>query len=146
MTNLTIPNLKEPLRWESYSPFNVGLEDFFKKLDTIQDSNIHYPPYNVIATGDKSHRIEVALAGWTKEELEVSLEKNVLSVVGKKTETLEEGLRYAHRGIAFREFKREWKLSDDVVIDEITLVNGLLTITIPQELAEHLQKRLLPIT
>ena len=66
-------------RWERYSPVSLGLEDIFHRLDSLTDSTVgNYPPYNIIKTGETTTELEIALAGFSKEEIEVATERGVL--------------------------------------------------------------------
>jgi molecular chaperone IbpA len=136
MNNLT--------RWERYSPVGIGMEEMFKRLDTFADNGSSYPPYNIVRLDDDSQQLQIALAGFLKEDIEVAVEKSVLSVsVSKSYETDGE---YVHRGIAQRSFARNWQLSDDTKVNEDTFIDGLLRITLMQEIPEEHKRKLLPIT
>ena len=132
-------------RWERYSPVSLGLEQMFHRLDSLTDSTVgNYPPYNIIKTGETTTELEIALAGFSKEEIEVATERGVLTVSTKREGT--DGREYTHRGLAQRTFAKNWQLSDDVVVDDVVYVNGLLTIKLRQELPENQQRKLLPIS
>jgi len=136
MNNLT--------RWESYSPVSIGMESLFNRLDTFADNaSVNYPPYNIVSTGDNTQELHIALAGFTKEEIEVSTERSVLSVRANKKE--ETDLTYVHRGIAKRSVNRNWQLSDDTVVDSVSYENGLLVISLRRELPEAQRRRVLEI-
>ena len=137
MSNLT--------RWERYSPVSLGLEDIFHRLDTLTDSTVgNYPPYNIIKTGETTTELEIALAGFSKEEIEVVTERGVLTVSTKREGT--DSREYTHRGLAQRTFAKNWQLGDDVVVDEVVYENGLLTIRLRKEVPEAQQRKLLPIS
>ena len=137
MSNLT--------RWERYSPVSLGLEDIFHRLDSLTDSTVgNYPPYNIIKTGETTTELEIALAGFSKEEIEVATERGVLTVSTKREGT--DGREYTHRGLAQRTFAKNWQLSDDVVVDDVVYVNGLLTVKLRKEVPEAQQRKLLPIS
>ena len=132
-------------RWEVYNAHSIGLENMFKKLDAFADNpQPNYPPYNLIKLDDERQQIQMALAGFSKEDIEVAVEKNVLNIsVSKTYET--EG-EYVHKGIAQRSFSRNWQLSDDTVIDEVTYTDGLLRVTLRREVPEEQKRKLFPIT
>ena len=137
MNNLT--------RWETYSPVSLGLEDMFRRLDVLTDSTAtNYPPYNIIKVNDTTQQLEIALAGFTRDEIEVAVERNVLSV--STTKAKEDGREYTHKGLARRTFARNWQLSDDTVVENVTYVDGLLTIDVRKEVPVEQQRRLLPIS
>ena len=136
MNNLT--------RWERYSPVGIGMEEMFKRLDTFADNGSSYPPYNIVRLDDDSQQLQIALAGFLKEDIEVAVEKSVLSVsISKSYETDGE---YVHKGIAQRSFSRNWELSDDTKVKEVTYIDGLLRITLEQEIPEEHKRRVLPIS
>ena len=139
----TLPN--SLARWETYSPVGLGLEDMFKRLDAFTDSaSTNYPPYNIIKLNDTTQQLEIALAGFTRDEIEVAVERNVLTVKTKKEGT--DGREYTYKGLARRTFARNWQLSDDAVVENVKYVDGLLTIDIRKEIPEHMQRKLLPIS
>ena len=136
MTNLT--------RWERYSPVGIGLETMFNRLDALTDSAAsNYPPYNIVKTGEETTELEIALAGFSRDEIEVATHRGVLTVTTKREGT--DNREYTHRGLASRTFSRNWQLSDDVVVDEVVYVDGLLTIKLRREVPEAQQRKLLPI-
>ena len=133
-------------RWETYSPVQFGLEDMFKRLDAFQDSSAsNYPPYNIIKIDDVTQQLEIALAGFSRDEIEVAVEKNILTVSTNKVDGTD-GREYTHKGLASRTFARNWQLSDDAVVEEVTYVDGLLSINIRKEVPEAQKRRLLPIS
>ncbi len=132
-------------RWETYNPVSFGLEDMFKRLDVLQDSTAtNYPPYNIVKLNDTTQQLEIALAGFSREEIEVAVERNVLTVSTKKEK--EDGREYTHKGLARRTFARNWQLSDDTVVENVTYKDGLLTLDVRKEVPESQQRKLLPIS
>ena len=134
-------------RWERYSPVGIGLEDMFKRLDAMADTAAsNYPPYNIVKIDDHTQELQIALAGFKKEQIEVSLERGVLTVSTKPdTESAEVG-HYLHRGIARRTFARNWQLSDLAVVDKPRYVDGMLYVTIRMELPEEQKRKVLSIS
>ena len=131
-------------RWETYNPVSFGLEDMFRRLDVLTDSAAtNYPPYNIVKVNDTTSQLEIALAGFTRDEIEVATERGVLTVSTVKAK--EDGREYTHKGLARRTFARNWQLADDVVVENVTYVDGLLTIDIRKEVPEEHQRKLLPI-
>ena len=104
-----------------------------------------YPPYNIEATGDDTYRIEVAVAGFRPDELNVDVKENVLTVVGRKAAIGEETRRYLHRGLAERNFERRFQLADHVVVVDADLADGLLAIALKRELPESMKPRRIEI-
>jgi len=131
-------------RWERYSPVGIGLEDMFKRLDAFADNGTNYPPYNIVKLEEEKQQLQIALAGFKKEDISVSVEQHVLQVaVPKSYET--EGT-YVHRGVAQRSFAKNWQLADDTIVEEVTFLDGMLRITLAREVPEEKKRRILPIT
>ena len=117
----------------------------FKRLDAFQDSSAsNYPPYNIVKIDDVTQQLEIALAGFSRDEIEVAVEKNILTVSTNTEGT--DGREYTHKGLARRTFARNWQLSDDTVVEDVTYVDGLLSINIRKEVPEAQKRRLLPIS
>ena len=117
------------------SPFNSPLLLGFDHLEQIlervsKNSNDGYPPYNILQVGDERLRISIALAGFTQDELSVTLEQNQLHIRGRQQD--DPDAVYLHRGIAARQFNRTFLLSETIEIDSATLDNGLLNIDLIQ--------------
>ena len=118
--------------------YSVGLDDIFYRLHSygMGRANEAYPPYNLVQESNVKWRIEVALAGWSKDEIEVSTESNVLLIRSKAAKDKGEE-EYMHRGISTRTFARGFNLSDDVEIGEVAFNNGMLTIALQKVIPEH---------
>ena len=137
-------NTLSPVKWERYTPFGLGLEDMFQRLDALADNGTSYPPYNIVKLDDTKQQLQIALAGFLKEDIEVAVERKVLTVsVNKSYDT--EG-EYVHRGIAQRSFVRNWQLSDDTFVGEVNYDNGLLRINLEKNVPEDQKRKLLPIS
>jgi molecular chaperone IbpA len=103
-----------------------------------------YPPYNIETVGENAYRVEVAVAGFKPEELNVEVKENLLTVQGRKTAN-DEGKTYLHRGLAERNFERRFQLADYVVVTDASLADGLLSISLKRELPEALKPRRIEI-
>ena len=118
--------------------YSVGFDDLFYRLHSYGMGSVNeaYPPYNIVEESNIKWRIEVALAGWSREEIEVSTESNVLLVrsIAGKSKGEEE---YMHRGISTRTFARGFNLSDDVEVGDVKFNNGLLTIELKRIIPDH---------
>jgi molecular chaperone IbpA len=119
--------------------YSIGMDEWFNRFDTVHESTTNYPPYNLIKESETEFRLELALAGYKKEDIRVSTEWNKLSVEAKKSETSDVG-EYLHNGLAKRAFTRTWTLSDDVEVSDVNLEDGLLVIKLNRVIPEH-QKR-----
>lgn len=125
--------------WDVYTPFNVGLESIFNRLDAMSGHNTNYPPYNIIKNDNANYEIEVALAGFKPEEIEVSTEQNILRVASK-VEKRDTERTYVHKGLSKRSFSHSWQLSDDVRVSSVDFADGLLTISLERIIPEHQKK------
>jgi molecular chaperone IbpA len=111
--------------------------------DAIGRTESAYPPYNIEKCGDDRYRIVTALAGFTKDDVEIVVEQNRLFVRGHKHEP--DGRTYLHRGIATRSFERQFDLADHVEVTNATMGEGLLVIDLKREIPEALKPRRIPI-
>ncbi|MDB2437347.1 Hsp20 family protein [Hellea sp.] len=101
-----------------------------------------YPPYNVAQLSENAYRIELAVAGFAEDELELESHENVLTIKGGKVQSADnDDAEYLHRGIAERGFERRFQLADHVVVEGAELKNGLLVISLKRELPEALKPR-----
>ena len=125
--------------WDIYSPFSVGLDDIFNRLEAMSGHNTSYPPYNLIKHDGSNYEIEIALAGFKAEEIEVSTEQNILRVAST-VEKRDSERTYLHKGLSKRSFNHSWQLSEDVRVSSVDFADGLLTISLEKIIPEH-QKR-----
>ena len=140
-------NTLSPLvRWERYNPVSLGMEQMFNRLDALADAGTSFPPYNIVRTSETEQVLELALAGYTREQLEVAVERGVLTVSATKPSEENDTAQYLHRAVARRSFARNWQLSDNAIVDNVTFVDGLLRITVKLEVPEEHQRKLLPIS
>ena len=127
-----------------FTPFSVGFDRVFDRLyDNVCNSGTTYetggfPPYNIRKTDDFKHVIEVALAGFSKAEIEVVLTDGVLEIKSKDAITTDKPKDdIVHKGIAKRAFTRKFTLADDIEVKDAKLENGLLVIDLEQIVPEH---------
>lgn len=132
----------------------VGFDRLARQLESAARSSQEngWPPYNIETTGEDAYRIEIAVAGFSADELNIEAKENLLTVTGKKaTETTaadNDGATkrtFLHRGLAERDFERRFQLADYVVVKGAGLANGLLTIDLKRELPEALKPRSIEI-
>jgi len=114
---------------------SVGMDDYFNQFFNF-DSTTNYPPYNLVQINNVDSRLEIALAGFSKEEVKVYTEYGRIVVEGKKEKTEEES-EYLHRGLAQRSFQRAWALSEDITVKDVNFADGLLTIKLGKIVPEH---------
>jgi len=122
---------------------SIGLDEWFKRFDTAFESHTNYPPYNLVKESNVDFRLEIALAGYKREDIEVTTEWNKLFVEAKKSGNSDD--EYLHQGLAKRAFTRTWTLSDDVVVGDVSFEDGLLTIKLNRVIPEHQKKKVYEI-
>ena len=127
--------------------FSVGFDSMFDRWESVFDfntaNNTSYPPYNIRREGDEKYFIELAIAGLKEDDLEVQLQSQILSIRSKQS--TDDESTYVHRGIAKRQFEREFTLSDDIIVKGCDLTNGMLTIELEKIIPEEKRARLIPI-
>ena len=118
--------------------YSVGLDDLMYRLHSYGMGSVNeaYPPYNLVKESEVKWRIEMALAGWDKDEFEVSTESNVLLVRSKSAKSKGEE-EYMHREVATRTFARGFNLADDVEIEGVEFTNGMLIIKLQKIVPDH---------
>jgi molecular chaperone IbpA len=120
----------------------IGADRFFERfasMPTYEDTS--YPRFNITKDGDNSYTIEVALAGYKKENIVVERIQNVLSIHGEKSLKDVADESYLHRGITRKAFKRSFTISEDVKIDKATFIDGILTVDLHVEIPEERRPR-----
>ncbi|MFO1015807.1 MAG: Hsp20 family protein [Caulobacteraceae bacterium] len=123
----------------------VGFDRLADLLDSATtEAATGYPPYNIERTGENAYRIEIAVAGFKPEDLNIEVKENLLTVQGRKPAN-DETKRYLHRGLAERNFERRFQLADYVVVTDADLSDGLLAISLKRELPEALKPRRIEI-
>ena len=127
------------------TPYAVGYDKVFDNLSRYVDNNVSstgFPPYNIRKEGDYHYVIEMALAGFSKEDIEVEVADGTLSVRSDKKDDVADNL---YRGISFRKFNRKFTLSDDIVVNDAALDNGMLTINLERVVPEEKKPRLIEV-
>jgi HSP20 family molecular chaperone IbpA len=117
------------------SPLLLGFDQFERTLDRIGKGAEGYPPYNIEQLSDNRLRITVAVAGFAREDLEIAVEANQLSIRGRQKEQAERV--FLHRGIAARQFLRSFVLADGLEVSGAELANGLLSIDVVRPVIEQ---------
>ena len=114
----------------------IGMDDYLDRFFNSYETTTNYPPYNLIQVNNNESRLEIALAGFKKEEVNVYTEYGKLFVEGKKKDK-EEGSEYFHQGLAQRSFNRAWTLADDYEVRDVSLEDGLLTVKLGKIVPDH---------
>ena len=137
--------------WNSLRPFSVGFDSIFEEFDRLFVSteryNSNYPPYNIHKLNDTNYKIEVALAGYSKDDIELELKENTLTVRNKAKEKVinDNGNGVLHKGISTRQFERSFTISEDIKVKNAELKNGLLNIDLERIVPEDKKSRLINI-
>ena len=129
-----------PALIERINKYSIGMEDYFDRLGTLHETTTNYPPYNLIQVSNVESRLELALAGFRKKEVNVYTQDGKLFVEGQK-EDKETDTTYVHRGVAQRSFTRSWTLSDETEVRSVAFEDGLLSITLGKIVPEHHQRK-----
>ncbi len=124
----------------------VGFDRLAALLDAAAAAgeSTGYPPYNIETVGENAYRIEMAVAGFKPDELNIEVKENVLTVQGKKAAN-DDSRKFLHRGLAERNFERRFQLADYVVVTEADLSDGLLAISLKREVPEAKKARRIAI-
>ena len=125
-----LPELMEKIRTNG-----IGLDDYLNRF-WDESTKENYPPYNLVQLNNHESKLEIALAGFKKDELQVFTEFGKLHVEGKKEESEVDGT-FIHQGLAQRSFKRVWTVSDDTEIGSVKFEDGLLTVELKKIVPEH---------
>jgi molecular chaperone IbpA len=134
-----------------FSPFRRSTVGFDRLFDMLENSTLgqtqeNYPPFDLIKEGENEYRIELAVAGFKPEELDITAQQNVLVVSGrKKEESDEKGSDYIYRGIATRSFERRFALADHIQVRGADMRDGLLSIELKREIPEAMKPKKIDI-
>ena len=137
MTNLAqfhaanLPELMKIVRQNG-----IGMDDYLDRFFNEPSQTSNYPPYNLIQLNNHESKLEIALAGFKKDELKVYTEFGKLYVQGTKEESKVDG-SFIHKGLAQRSFKRVWTVSDDTKVGSVKFEDGLLTVQLNKIVPEH---------
>ena len=121
----------------------LGFDDEINRINRLASfasGGTNYPPYNIITGSDNRTILEVALAGFTKEDIEVATEQNILTIRSYPKE--KESVKYAHKGIASRSFSKSWQLGEDMEVKDVDYKNGMLTVQLQKIVPEGKQKKI----
>ena len=141
MTNLNRYTAADlPTLMEKITRNSIGMDEYFDRLFHLHETTSNYPPYNLIQVSNVESRLELALAGFKKEEVHVYTEYGKLFIEGQK-EDKESDTNYVHKGLAQRDFKRVWTLSDDTEVRDVVFEDGLLIVKLGKIVPEHHTRR-----
>jgi molecular chaperone IbpA len=144
MTNtLTLRSFDIP----SINKFGIGFESMLDELlRTTAQQQTNYPPYNVIRNDEDHFTIEIAVAGFKQGEVDVTVEKNILTISGSQKDPTPENVEYLHRGISARDFVRHWTLAEHVEIVGAIMRDGILVLDLERKVPEDQKPKSIAIT
>ena len=119
---------------------SIGMDEYFGRLFDLHETTSNYPPYNLVTVSNVESRLELALAGFKKKQVNVYTQDGKLFVEGQR-EDGETGTEYVHRGVAQRSFTRAWTLSDETEVRSVSFEDGLLSITLGRIVPTHHQRK-----
>jgi molecular chaperone IbpA len=141
MTNLTrytsadLPSLLDKITRNS-----IGMDEYLDRIFNVHETTSNYPPYNLVQISNVESHLEIALAGFKKEEVHAYTEYGKLFVEGQKSDS-ESDKTFIHKGLAQRSFTRAWTLSDDTEVSNVTFEDGLLRIELRKIVPDHHQRK-----
>ena len=125
-----------PQLMEKIARNSIGLDNYFDQFWNSQVPTSNYPPFNLVQLNNHESRLEIALAGFKKDEVKVYTEFGKLFVEGIKEDKETDG-EFVHKGLAQRSFKRSWTLSDDTEVRQVSFEDGLLLVSLGKVVPEH---------
>ena len=135
--------------WETWIPsianWTIGFDDQFRLLDQLKTTfnNQSYPPYNIRKVDDEKYEVEMAIAGFTKGEVDIEVKDQVLTIKGNKVKDV--SAEYVHKGIATRDFTQTFALAEYVIVKGASLKDGILCVSLERELPEEKKARTITI-
>ncbi len=136
-----------------FTPFlrsSVGFENLNRLIESVAraaEGDVSFPPYNIEKLGDDAYRITMAVAGFSRAELDITVQENTLVISGKAADEAQPAERtFLHRGIAKRAFERRFQLADVIKVTGASFENGLLNIELQREVPEHKKPRKVEIS
>ena len=139
MTNLVTSRFTHadlPALMDRITRNSIGMDEYLDRIFNVHETTSNYPPYNLVQISNVESHLEIALAGFKKEEVHAYTEYGKLFVEGQKSDT-ESDRTFIHKGLAQRSFKRAWTLSDDTEVSNVTFEDGLLRIELKKIVPEH---------
>ncbi len=129
-----------------FIPYSIGFDNLFDRLFDIDlESSNSYPPYNISKVDDNKYIIEMALAGFNKDDIEIELADSELTVRSKKREDSNKDVNLIHQGISHRSFNRKFTLSEEILVKNAEMKNGMLIIKLEKFIPENKKPKLISI-
>jgi molecular chaperone IbpA len=123
----------------------IGFDRIFQNIESRSGSNNNYPPHNVIKHTDNDYEIEIAVAGFEKSDISVTVDQDELVISGRKDDVEATDSVYIHRGLAARDFDRSFTLPQYMEVSEVVLTNGVLSVKLSMKVPEALKPRTIEI-
>ncbi len=129
-----------------FIPYSIGFDNLFDRLfDMDLESSNSYPPYNISKVDDNNYIIEMALAGFNKDDIEIEIADSELTVRSKKREDSNKDVNLIHQGISQRSFNRKFTLSEEILVKNAEMKNGMLIIKLEKFIPENKKPKLISI-
>ena len=129
-----------------FIPYSIGFDNLFDRLfDMDLESSSSYPPYNISKVDDNNYIIEMALAGFNKDDIEIELADSELTVRSKKREDSNKDVNLIHQGISHRSFNRKFTLSEEILVKNAEMKNGMLIIKLEKFIPQNKKPKLISI-
>jgi len=138
LTRYTTADL--PALMDRITKNSIGMDEYFDRLFNLHETTSNYPPYNLVTISEVESRLELALAGFKKKEVNVYTQDGKLFIEGQK-EDKETETNYVHKGLAQRSFTRAWTLADDTEVRSVDFEDGLLIIHLGRIVPEHHKRK-----
>ncbi len=151
MERRQIMNTKSLSFWSDFRPHTIGFDTIFDNLDYLRTiPNNNYPPYNIRKINDTHWAVDIALAGFSKEDIQVEHKPDenslvIKSVMSKEEKDVEDNDGILHRGISKRQFTRSFSIADDVLVKSAKLENGMLSVELERIIPEEKKPKIIDI-
>ena len=123
----------------------IGFDRMFNVFENMVTEKSTYPHHNIIKTGQETYLVELAVAGFTEEDISIELESGILNIRGSKEEVDDPDFQYMHRGIATRAFHKTIRLADTIEVGDALLENGILRVFLQNVIPEEKKPKKIPI-
>lgn len=121
----------------------IGLDRFLDQIDSFQNTRDNYPPHSIVRVGENEYRLELAVAGFKKDEITVTVQDGNLTIAGKVEE--KDSRKYLYQGLAKRAFTRAFTLGEYVEVASADIVDGILTVELQRVIPDHKKPRVIKL-
>jgi molecular chaperone IbpA len=127
-----------------FRPITIGFDKIFEDMEKLSNIHTNFPPYNIIKLNDDEFEIELAVAGFTKEEINIQFKDSILTIAGEKDTRAD--VEFSHKGISERNFMKSWTLGDYVKVGDAKMKDGLLIISLFKDVPEEEKPQIISIS